>query len=109
MNQVSQATTKVFFSVLRKTFAKGKARTVFIVAEKSMIKSLSTKHSRTRFHNLTCHLKNFFTIFLSTLDAFAPFKQIKTTILLLRKTLKIMKNHEKGRNCVISFKNLAQD
>ena len=50
---------KMIFLVFRKILAKGKQNTASIVAIKSMIKTFSTKHYKTRFHNLTCHLKNF--------------------------------------------------
>ena len=44
---------KMIFSILRKTFAKeGKPKTVVIATIKSLIKTLSTKHFKTRFHNL---------------------------------------------------------
>ena len=54
---------KIIILVLRKTFPTGKSKIVFYRYCKNMIKTSSTKHFKTRFHNLTSHLKNFMKYF----------------------------------------------
>ena len=54
---------KMILLVFRKIFPTGKLKIVFYRCCKNMIKTLSTKHFKTRFHNLNCHLKNFMRYF----------------------------------------------
>lgn len=44
---------KMIFLILRKTLSKGKPKTASTVAIKIIIKTVSMKHFKTRFHNLT--------------------------------------------------------
>ena len=48
---------KIIFLILRKALPKGKPKTASTVAIKIIIKTALMKHFKTRFHNLTWHLK----------------------------------------------------
>ena len=80
---------KMIFSVVRKTFAKGKSKTVFLLRYKNYDQNFSNKVLQNKISQPDLS-EEFLEILQSTLDLFAPYKQKRldiTTILSWQKVL----------------------
>ena len=73
---------KMIISVLRKTFAKGKTKTVFYRCYKNFDQDSFNETLNRRISLSNLSFEKFFEIFQSTLDFFAPYKQKKSGIIV---------------------------